>query len=278
MSLMLKLSAIALLTSSLLSASTSDTQIVQFLQNSFKNNPNIISIDIKVVDTVEVPSVKGWEAFIVNLDAVVKAEPTNREVKQKMVWFSNGEVVTQDLIDLKSGTSLKDSISPSFKAEFYKKENLIYGNANATHKMAIFSDPLCPFCRDYVPKAIEFMKKDPKKYAVYYYHFPLPSIHPAAVTLTKAAVAAELQGRKDVVLDLYKVDVNARESDAQKILDAFNLTMKTKITLADIAKPEVVKQTESDLHIADQVMVQGTPTVFFDSKIDKSKRMYERVK
>jgi protein-disulfide isomerase len=275
---MLKLSAIALLTSSLLSASTSDTQIVQFLQNSFKNNPNIISIDIKVVDTVEVPSVKGWEAFIVNLDAVVKAEPTNREVKQKMVWFSNGEVVTQDLIDLKSGTSLKDSISPSFKAEFYKKENLIYGNANATHKMAIFSDPLCPFCRDYVPKAIEFMKKDPKKYAVYYYHFPLPSIHPAAVTLTKAAVAAELQGRKDVVLDLYKVDVNARESDAQKILDAFNLTMKTKITLADIAKPEVVKQTESDLHIADQVMVQGTPTVFFDSKIDKSKRMYERVK
>jgi protein-disulfide isomerase len=251
---------------------------VQFLQNSFKNNPNIISIDIKVVDTVEVPSVKGWEAFIVNLDAVVKAEPTNREVKQKMVWFSNGEVVTQDLIDLKSGTSLKDSISPSFKAEFYKKENLIYGNANATHKMAIFSDPLCPFCRDYVPKAIEFMKKDPKKYAVYYYHFPLPSIHPAAVTLTKAAVAAELQGRKDVVLDLYKVDVNARESDAQKILDAFNLTMKTKITLADIAKPEVVKQTESDLHIADQVMVQGTPTVFFDSKIDKSKRMYERVK
>lgn len=277
MSLMSKLSAIALLTSSLL-ASASDTQIVQFLQNSFKNNPNIISIDIKVVDTIEVTSVKGWSAYIVDLQAVVKAEPTNRDVKQKMVWFSNGEVVTQDLISLKSGESLKDSVSPTFKAEFYKKENLIYGNANAKHKVAIFSDPLCPFCRDYVPKAIEFMKKDPAKYAVYYYHFPLPSIHPAAVALTKAAIAAEHQGRKDVVLDMYKVEVNPRESDTQKILDAFNLAMKTNITLADIAKPEVIKQAEFDLHVADQVMVQGTPTVFFDSKIDKSKRMYERVK
>jgi len=252
----------------------SDEDIEAFLTKSFKSNPNIVSLEAKIVDKVAVENMKDWNAYIVSVDATVK--PKNREVKQKMIWFSNGEVITQDLVDLKTGESLKDSVSPEFKPKHYKKENLIYGNVNAKYKVAIFSDPLCPFCGDFVPKAINFMKKDANKFAVYYYHFPLPSIHPASVTLVKAAIAAELQGYKNGVLDLYKVEVNPREKDINKILTAFNKVFKTDIKKTDIESDTVVKHYASDQEIANEVMVKGTPTMFFDGKLDKSKRLYEK--
>jgi protein-disulfide isomerase len=71
-------------------------------------------------------------------------------------------------------------IAPEFKSEFYKKSNLISGDENSKHKVAIFSDPLCPFCKKFVPQAMEYMKKYPKEFALYYYHLPLATLHPAA--------------------------------------------------------------------------------------------------
>ncbi len=253
---------------------TDDQKIKEFLTESFKSNPNIVSLEIKIVDKVAVENMKNWNAYIVSLDATVK--PKNREVKQTMIWFSNGEVITQDLIEMKTGESLKDSVSPELKPKHYKKENLIYGNVNAKYKVAIFSDPLCPFCKEFAPKAINFMKKDANKFAVYYYHFPLPSIHPASVTLVKAAIVAELQGYKNAVLDLYKVEVDPREQDINKILTAFNEVFKTDIKKSDIESAAVVKQYSSDQEVANEVMVHGTPTIFFNGKLDKSKRLYEK--
>ncbi len=275
---MLKLLATTLLLSSVLQAASSNADVEAFLKKSFTGNPNIISLSVKVAQKIEVKKVKGWSAYLVNVNATVKAKPKNRSVKQKMIWFSNGEIMTQDFIDMKTGKSLKELIAPPFKAEYYKKENLIYGNENARHKVAIFSDPQCPFCKTFVPKSIEFMKKQPNKYAIYYYHFPLPALHPAAVELVKAAVAAELQGKKDVVLNLYKVKLGSKERDVKKILAAFNKTMKTNIKPADLKSKEVLKHIKSDADIADALMVGGTPTMYFNGKLDKTKRKFKEAK
>ena len=274
---MLKLLTTTILLSSVVYAATPAEKIEDFLEESFKNNPNIVSLTVDVVDTVAVDTMKGWDAYIINVDAMVKAKPTNRQVKQKMVYFSNGQVITPELTDLQSGDSLKDSVAPSFKPEYYSKHNLIYGNKNAKYKVAIFSDPLCPFCGSYVPEAIAYMRKNPNKFAIYYYHFPLPAIHPASIELTQAAAAAELQGVKDVVLKLYKVEVPPRERDVKKILAAFNKVMKTNITPADLKSKAVVEQIKHDSFVADEVMVSGTPTMFFDGKLDKTKRKYMKV-
>jgi len=274
MSLMLKLLAITLLSSTLTLAS-SNKKIEDFLYSNFKSNPNIKSIKVHVSSSTKIQDMPKWYAYIVDVDATLKGK---KVVKQKMIWFSNGLVITPDLIDLKTQRSYKDNVSPKFQARHYKKENLIYGSASAKHKVVIFSDPLCPFCRNYVPKAIQTMKKQPNKFAIYYYHFPLPSLHPAAVELTKAAIAAELQGKKNVVLNLYKVEVDGRERNVSKILKAFNKVMGTKITKQDLDDPRVVKHYNQDQSIADDVMVQGTPTVFFDGIKDKSKKKYLGVK
>ncbi len=280
MSLMLKLLTITLLLSSLSFAESTQEKLVDFLDSSFESNPGIVSVEIKIADVLEVEKVKDWKAYVVAMNAMVKTKQKdkNRQVKQRMIWFSNGSLVTQDLIDLDTGLSLKELVAPSFKPKHYKKENLIYGNANAKHKVAIFSDPLCPFCRTFVPKAINYMKRFPKKFAVYYYHFPLPAIHPAAVDLVKAAAAAELKGHKNVVLKMYRVKVDAREKDTKKILAAFNKTVNTDIKPADLKSKEVLKHYKSDQNIADELMVGGTPTMFFNGKIDKTKKKYQKAK
>ena len=125
---------------------------------------------------------------------------------------------------------------------------------------------------------IKEIEKQPKKFALYYYHLPLTSLHPASVELVKAAIAAELQGHKDMVLKLYNVKVNSHERDVKKILAAFNKVMKTNITPEDLKSQEVIKRYNSDMKIAEELMVQGTPTMYFNGKIDKSKRKYKEVK
>jgi len=251
-------------------------KVQEFLERSLVDNNNIENVEINVVDIIKVEQLNGWNAYVIDIKAILKKQ--KRKVKQKMFLFSDGEVITQELNMLKSGDSLLELIKPPFKDEYYKKENLIYGDVDAKHKVVIFSDPLCPFCRGFVPNAIKEMKKEPKKFAIYYYHFPLPSLHPAAVSLVKAAYAAELKGYKDVVLKLYNVKINSKERDVEKILKAFNETMGTDIKAKDLKSKAVLEHFENDLDVAESLMVGGTPTLFLDGKLDRTKKRYKKVK
>jgi thiol:disulfide interchange protein DsbC len=274
MSLMLKLSAILLLS---LNLHAGEAALVKFLQNGIGANPNISNLKITIVDKIAMEEPKGWDAYIVNITAEVSPKGKKETITQRSTYFVNGDVMTQELFDLSTGDRLSESVRPPFKEEYYTKANLIYGSEKAKHKVAIFSDPLCPFCQRYVPEAIKEMKEHPNEIAVYYYHFPLAQLHPAAVTLTKAAIVAEQQGNKDVGLRLYEVKVDPKEEDQQKILDAFNEEMGTKITLKELDSDAVKKQIENDEMIIEAVMVQGTPTVFLDGKLDPRKQGYKTV-
>lgn len=277
MSLMSKLLIpILILSSSLLNAN--DAQVISFLKKGIGANPNIISLDIKIVEKVDLERPLDWQAYVVQLDGVARMGSKTQPISQRSIYFVGDGLVTAELYDLKTGEKLNASISPEFKAKYYDESHLLFGDKNAAHKAVIFSDPLCPFCRTFVPKALAYMKQYPKTFAVYYYHFPLRSLHPAAIPLVKAAFAAEKQGQKSVVEGLYKVNVDGREKDMQKILDAFNTAQGTKITLADISKDEIQKHLDHDMAVAQEHLVNGTPTLFFDGKKDPTKLQYKNVK
>jgi len=276
---MLRLLAIALLLSSVSYAKGDTTKIEDFLDSEFAKNKQIESFDAKVVEKKALKNVKNWYGYIIDVKAVVKARPKNRTIHQKMIWFSDGNVVTADLKDLQSGESLKKSVRPKLRDKYYKNEYLIYGNKNAKHKVAIFSDPMCPFCREFTPPALEYMKKYPNEFAVYFFHLPLPRIHQASPTLVKAAIAAELKGVNEVVAKLYRVDAKIlHETDVKKILAAFNKTVGTHITERDLKSPKVLKIYQEGLDIATDLMVRGTPTVYLDGEIDMTKSKYKKVK
>ncbi len=276
MSLMLKLSSTLLLSASLMAAT--DAEVIAFLKKGIGGNPNITNLQIDVNGKKNIPSMSGWQAYFMSIEADVKQGSDTRHINQSGTYFVNGNVIAPELINLKTGERYNDTLAPDFSNAFYTKNNRISGEANAPHKVAIFSDPLCPFCRRFVPEAIAYMAKYPKTFAVYYYHYPLAGLHPAAVTLTKAAIAAEQNGVENAVLSLYKVDINASEKNEQKILSAFNKTFGTKIGSDDLRRPSVTKQFAFDQNVAQSLMVAGTPTVFFNGQKDPSKTKYKDVK
>lgn len=256
-----------------------NAQIESFLQKTISKNPSVTNLKVKVADKIPMEQLKGWDAFIVAVEAEVRQGAKTMPIRQRVIYFANDSVITGDLSDLKTGENLRESVAPKFKAEYYKKENLAYGNPNAKHKIAIFSDPLCPFCRSYVPPVLNEVKDMPETFAVYYYHFPLERLHPAAPTLTRAAIAAELQGRKDVLLKLYDVPTSiTKERDEQKILDAFNKAANTNLKVADLHTPAVDAQVKSDEEIVEMLMIGGTPTIYFDGEKDPGKKRYKEVK
>lgn len=276
MLLMPKLSATLLLCANVFAAS--DADVLAFLKKGIATNPNVSNVKLDINGKKAVPGMRGWQAYFVSIDADVKQGNDNRHINQNGTYFVSGDTLATELVNLKTGERYNDTLAPDFQSQLYTKNNLISGSANAKHKVAIFSDPLCPFCRRYVPETLTYMAKYPGVFGVYYYHYPLPTLHPAAVTLAKAAIAAEQSGMDDVTMRLYTVEVNANERDDGKILDAFNRTFKTKFGLADIRRPSVLKQYESDQQAAQSAMVAGTPTVFLDGKKDPSKNKYKEIK
>jgi len=261
---------------SLKSLEANSKKVEEYLTNQFGNNPRIVSIKVKVIEVKPFEALKGWGTYIVSVEASLKAKPKEL-IKQKMIWFSNGTVVSKDLANTQTGESYVDSVKPDFQESYYSKENLIYGDANATHKIAIFSDPLCPFCKSFAPQALTYMKKYPKKFAVYYYHYPILRIHPASAIVIRAAVVAEDKGIKDVAINMYKIKIDVQEKNVQKILKAFNKVVGSHVTQKEILSKAVAAHIAHDDEIAKNIFVGGTPTVYVDNKIDKTREKYKRL-
>lgn len=276
MLLMPKLSATLLLCASLFGAS--DAEVVTFLKKGIGANPSISNLKIEITGKQAVAGMNGWQAYFTNMEADVKQSSEVRHVSQAGTYFASGSIIAPELLNVKTGERLNDMVAPAFNNSYYAKANLISGEATAAHKVAIFSDPLCPFCRKFVPEALSYMAKYPKTFAVYYYHFPLAALHPASVSLTKAAIAAEQNGTNFDMSRLYQVEINPDEKGDQKILDAFNKTFKTNVSVTDLRRTSVVKQFEFDQKIVRSMMVNGTPMVFFDGEKDNKKTKYKDVK
>ncbi len=279
MSLMLRLLSITAIVSSTLFASTEDN-IIRFVKGQLSKNPVVTLDKVSVRQSFDVTGHKGWKVYIIDIAAKVKQKAGFKEVKTQDILFSDGALIAPDLLDVKSGESLKASVSPEFKASFYRKENLIYGNENARHKLAVFSDPLCPFCTRLIPQLIKDTKANPDKFALYMYHFPL-SMHPAAKTIVKCMVAAEKKGIKDVVYRTYTAEKDAftvRETNEKKILEEFNEALDTDLTMADINTIEVLRHIQEDSRIQSEMLVNSTPTLFFDGKKDPNRIRYKKAR
>ena len=252
----------------------SDDVVVEFEKKRVAQNPNVKVNSITVNTKKELP-VSGWNGYILDVNANVQG----KDINAKDIIFSDGKYISLDLIDAQTGKSLKDFVTPNLTAKYYDKSKLIAGNHNAKDKIVIFSDPLCPFCMDYVPDVINYVNKNKDKIALYYYHFPLISIHPAAVPLSKLIEVAKHKGIKDIELKVYKTNweqyFDAKSVDEKKILEAFNKEFKTNIKLEEITANDINENLKKDISMGEDVMVQGTPTVFVNGEKDSSRQKYE---
>ena len=267
-----KILSISILIASSLYASN-DESIVDFEKKRISQNPNVEVKSIKINTKKELP-LNGWYGYILDVEANVQGKSINA----KDILFSDGKYISLELIDSETGKSLKDLVTPNLTDNYYDKSKLIAGNHNAKDKIVIFSDPLCPFCQDYVPDVIKYVNKNSNNIALYYYNFPL-SIHPAATPLSKLIEVAKHKGVKDVELRAYEIDwepyFDVKTTDEKKILEAFNKEFKINIKVEEISTNEIKALIEKDITMGEEVMVAGTPTIFVNKVKDSTKLKYE---
>ena len=252
----------------------SDDVVIEFEKKRVSSNPNIKVNDIKI-NTKKELALSGWNGYILDVEANIQG----KDIKVKDILFSDGKFIALELLDAKTGKSLKDLMTPNLTANYYNKSKLIAGNHNAKDKIVIFSDPLCPFCMDYVPEVIKHVNKNSDSIALYYYHFPLLGLHPAAAPLSKLIEVARHKGIKDAELKAYKIDwephFSSKSTDEKKILEAFNKELKTDIKLEEITSKKINEALQKDILMGEDVMVQGTPTIFINGVKDATREKYE---
>ncbi|MPL62541.1 hypothetical protein SDC9_08161 [bioreactor metagenome] len=260
----------------ILSASlfANDNTVVDFEKKRVAQNPNVKVKDVKVNTKKDLP-LAGWNGYILDVEAIVQ----EKSLKVKDILFSNGDYIALDLIDAKTGKSLKDLVTPNLTSNYYDKTKLIAGNHNAKDKIVVFSDPLCPFCMEYIPEVINYVNKNSDSIALYYYAFPLVQIHPASEALSKIIEVAKNKGVKDIELKAYKTDwetyFSPKENDEKKILEAFNKELKTNIKLEEIASKDINEKLSKDMSMGEEVMVTGTPTIFVNGVKDTTRELYK---
>ena len=253
-----------------------DDEIINFEMKRLSGNPQIEIKEIKINTKKRMQSpISNWYAYLLDVKAKVK----DKEIVTKDIVFSNGLVVSFDLLELTTGRSLKDTLQPKLDSKYYKEDHLIAGNHKAKDKIVVFSDPLCPFCIDYIPDVIAHVNKNQNEIALYYYHFPLLKVHPASATLVKAMDVAKHKGIKDVESQIYKIEwepyFKVDSINEDEILSAFNKELKTNITKEELNNPNIMKKILDDVKMGEDVMVRGTPTIFINGEKDNTKLKYE---
>jgi len=249
-----------------------DSKVVKFLQQAIAPNETYTFNKAVILKKEPLKDIAGWMVYLVRIDLNLTKEP-NKTIFVNDVIFTNGTIMSKDFADLNNGRSIKGRFSLDMDTKAYNKEHLLAGNFNATHKIVIFSDPLCPFCMDFMPEVLADVEKNPQAFALFYYHFPL-NIHPASPTIVKAMLLAEEKGDAQIVQKVYKAYLDIEIKDEQKILDIFNQTFSKNFTLKEINQESILKRIVEDETLAQALMVNGTPTIYFDGKKDDTKHLY----
>ena len=284
MQLMLKLLILTLLSSGVVSAKSNSSEkveknIIDYVKRAINVNQSFKLKEIRVKQSKTLEKLPNWKVYFLDIDletaATKKKKSEIMTVHDKI--FSNGTFIVRDFINMVNKSSLKDKIAVDLDDSFYNKKHLLYGNADAKHKIVAFSDPICPFCQTYMPKLLKAAQENPDKIALYYYHFPLTMLHKEAPTIIKAVMVAEKQGVKHVVEKVYKAKFALDTDDDKKILEVFNKAIGTHITEADINQQDILVHYSEDVEAAGKIMISGTPTIYVDGKKDFSRKKYKEI-
>lgn len=139
------------------------------------------------------------------------------------------------------------------------------GPAKAPVILTEFSDFQCPFCAQLPSLVDQVLKAYPNEVKLVYKEFPLTSIHQNALNAAKAAVAAQKQGKFWEMHD--KLFANQRTLSPDNLKQyAQQVGLDTAKFEKDLTSPEVQKQIDDDMKLAQEAEVRGTPTLFLNGK------------
>jgi protein-disulfide isomerase len=244
-----------------------------FVKKSVVTNPQVKVNKIDIIEKRAIPGSPDWTAYMV----LMNLKYHKKDIKAPETIFVNekANLAATQLFDVRTGKDLRRVMKPDLPESYYDAGHLIYGNKDAKNKMVIFSDPDCPFCRQDVPKIIEDVKKNSEKIALYYYHMPLLKLHPVSDVLTRIMEVLQKEGKIDDAFKMYKLKINYREKNATKILTEAKKQFNLDISQEAINKQEIKDAVKSDTDKGKRLMINGTPTIYYNGKFDDTRIQYK---
>ncbi len=272
MSLILKLSSIITVITLIANA---EFNLEDYVKNDLIKNPNVKVNKVETIGVKDIPNHKDWKAYMFVIDLSIGKR--NDQFADLVLVNEKENLVTQSLYDFKMHKDLVKDIRPEIGNSYYQDSHLIAGKKSAKHKIVVFSDPKCPFCRKIVPELYQTVKEHPDTFALYYYHMPLERIHPSSKTLVKAMEVLQKEGKNDLAMKVYNTGVSYMERNESKILDTLNKELGVNLTKDSINKKEIIDQIKNDKNMAMKVMLKGTPTIYVDGKFQKNPTSYKKL-
>lgn len=140
------------------------------------------------------------------------------------------------------------------------------GPEDAKVTITVFSDFQCPFCRKAAGALTELKEQRGDDVRIVFKHFPLTKLHPEAMNAALAAAAAHLQGRFWEMHDeLYALEVQIDPDAMEEAAEGAGLDVER--WREDLESPEVLDLVNRDLKQAQDLHLDGTPTIFVDGML-----------
>ncbi|MBF0554341.1 MAG: DsbC family protein [Nitrospirae bacterium] len=206
------------------------------------------------VEGVQVSPSKGlWEIVVKS-----KTEPKGEKVILYLD-FSKGNLLIGKLIKLKTKENLTDKRNMELNKVDYSaipvKDALLLGEKNAKHKVIIFTDPDCPYCK----KLHEEIKKIVAKrsdIAFYILLYPITKLHPDSMKKSRTVMCAKSLQLLDDAFDkkpLPEPACSAKTIDDNiKVAEGLGITGTPAIILPDGVLIRGAMPAEELLHLIDK--------------------------
>ena len=237
-----------------------------------KTNSPVQSVE--TLSSYIIEGTNGWRVYFLSLDVKIKMGKETVDKKVNQVVFNKGDKITFSLKDNK-GKDYAKILKPKVPQHAYDKKHLLAGNVNAKHKILVMSDPFCPYCQEIVPELIETVQKNPKTFALYYYHLPLLRIHPASDMTTKAMHVFQERGQIRKLKQCYRLLVSEKEKNPEVVLNAIAKKTGVKFSQKELNKLEIQDALAFDSAMKKRLMITGTPTIFIDGTWDPTRMQYK---
>ncbi len=131
--------------------------------------------------------------------------------------------------------------------------------------MLEFSDFQCPFCARASGTVTEFIEKHGDRVTLVFKHLPLVSIHPQALPAARASWAAQQQGQFwEYRRALF--ENQDRLGDALYVELAQELNLDMEQFEGDRTSDASITAVQTDLELADQLGLTGTPAFFINGE------------
>jgi len=273
------MSKLSILTVAATISAIANFDIVNYVKNDLIRNPKVKVNSVKLIEKKSLKKYGDWNAYLILMNLNIGGKDSNYPetilVNEKDGLIAIG---SKSLYDYKKHKFIAQNLRPKMDVtKFYNDDHLIAGSKDAKHKLIVFSDPMCPFCRQHVPTIYKDVKAHPKELALYYYHLPLERIHPISPILTRVMEVLKKQGKMDDAMKLYTLPESfIRETNEDKVLAELKKRYNIDVTKEQIDKDEIKNAVKADVLKANEMFVRGTPTVYLDGKFDNNVTSYKQ--